>query len=504
MSTGRCGPGYGEQVADATQQLGLPPLPGSPSRARAFVREVLRRWALDDLADDASVVVSELATNVMLHAGTDFVVTVERSGRGARLSVRDADRSPVLLPVSVLHPPTSLLDDDSDLEALEQLLSVSATTGRGLRLLGALARSWGVEHDDGGKTVWAQLGEGTPGSTGHVEGAPAAPGHAARARTVSLVAVPVRLALESDLNLDALVREFQVMEGSGTVSEATPLVTAARELLSTYARERAAGRRVARDAAARGDRLVDVELEVPEAAPAALQHLAELLEVVDEHCRDGRLLALAAGPELQGFRRWYAEEVTRQVGGQPPRPCPFPVVPMRGDDRGGAEVLGPAEQDRLDALARALAAVVAEEDVAQLVLEACTDALGVARASVCLLDRATRQLRIVASYGYPAAVTEHWRSFPVGADLPASEAVRTGRPVVLRTLAERDERYPALAATPGLSSPSIASVPLLGDEPPAVGVLNLSFERSRDFSPRDLHLLTELARTATPALLRDA
>ena len=488
----------------AAQVLALPPLPESPSRARAFVREVLGRWSLAHLADDASVVVSELATNVLLHARTDFVVTVERSSSGARPAVRDADRSPVLLPVSVAHLPASLLEDDGDLDALEQLLSVSATTGRGLRLLGALASSWGVDHADDGKTVWALLGEGGPEPAAHVEGRPPAVAPAPVGRTVSLVAVPVRLALESDLNLDALVREFQVMEGSGTASEAAALVTAAHEELATYAAQRSAGRRVAHDAAARGDRLVDVEAEVPDGAPAALQHLVELLEVVDEHCRDGRLLALAAGPELQAFRRWYAEEVARQVDGAPPRPCPFPVVPLPSGRLDGPVVLGPAERDRLAALGRAVAAAPTAEDAARLVLEACVDALGVSRASVCLLDPPGGQLRIVASHGYPAVVTQQWGSFPVTADLPASEAVRTGRPVVLRTLAEREERYPALSATPVLQSPSVACVPLLPGGPPAAGVLNLSFEHSRDFSARDLHLLAELARTATPALLRDA
>jgi GAF domain-containing protein len=160
---------------------------------------------------------------------------------------------------------------------------------------------------------------------------------------------------------------------------------------------------------------------------------------------------------------------------------------------GGA---GPAR-----ALGRAVAAAATTDDVARLVLEACADALGVLRASVCLLDRSTGELRIVASRGYPAVVSERWGSFPVTADLPASEAVRTGQPVVLRTLAERDERYPAFAAAPALQSPSVACVPFLRDELPASGVLNLSFERSRDFSARDLHLLRELARAATPGLL---
>jgi hypothetical protein len=492
-------------VADAAAQvLGLPPLPGSPSRARAFVREVLGRWSLAHLADDASVVVTELATNVLLHARTDFVVTVERSRSGVRLSVRDSDRSPVLLPVSVAHPPANLLEDDDDLDALEQLLNVSATTGRGLRPARRPGEQLGGRPRRRRQDVWAVLGDGSSEPAAHIGGRPAAGAPAPQGPTVSLVALPVRLALESDLNLDALVREFQVMEGSGTASEAGALVTAAREVLATYAAQRAAGRRVAHDAAARGDRLVDVEAEVPEGAPAALHGLVALLEVVDEHCRSGRLLALAASAELQAFRRWYADEVSRQVDGAPPRPCPFPVVPLPADRQDGPVVLGPAEQDRLAALARAVAAAPTAEEAARLVLGACVDALGVSRASVCLLDPPGGQLRIVASHGYPEVVTRHWGSFPVTADLPASEAVRTGRPVVLRTLAEREERYPALSATPVLQSPSLACVPLLPGEPPAAGVLNLSFERSRDFSARDLQLLAELARTATPALLRDA
>jgi hypothetical protein len=91
-------------VADTAQELALPSLPDSPSRARAFVREALRGWSLDHLADDASVVVSELATNVMLHAGTDFVVGVERSAGGAR--VVGARHRPLARPAAGVGAPT--------------------------------------------------------------------------------------------------------------------------------------------------------------------------------------------------------------------------------------------------------------------------------------------------------------------------------------------------------------------------------------------------------------
>ncbi len=47
----------------------------------------LAEWAADDLTDDALLLVSELATNAVVHAGTDLEVSVELLGdahRGGR------------------------------------------------------------------------------------------------------------------------------------------------------------------------------------------------------------------------------------------------------------------------------------------------------------------------------------------------------------------------------------------------------------------------------------
>ena len=51
----------------------------SAAKARAFVREHLLAQGLRDLVEDVRLVVSELATNAMVHAQTPFVVTLERS-----------------------------------------------------------------------------------------------------------------------------------------------------------------------------------------------------------------------------------------------------------------------------------------------------------------------------------------------------------------------------------------------------------------------------------------
>lgn len=107
----------------------------SPGAARRFVREVLGRWGRADLVDDASAVVTELATNAVLHAESDFVVAVSRSNGAVRIGVRDAGTAP---PVS----------RDGDL---------TTVSGRGIRLVSAMADRWGTEAVDDGKVVWAEL-----------------------------------------------------------------------------------------------------------------------------------------------------------------------------------------------------------------------------------------------------------------------------------------------------------------------------------------------------------
>jgi MEDS: MEthanogen/methylotroph, DcmR Sensory domain len=106
------------------------------SHAREFVVDTLGSWDLACIAGDASLVVSELATNAILHARSDFVVAVSLQGDTVRISVRDASSQ---LPV-VRDP------------------SPATISGRGLILVNALGTSWGAESFTEGKEVWVELG----------------------------------------------------------------------------------------------------------------------------------------------------------------------------------------------------------------------------------------------------------------------------------------------------------------------------------------------------------
>ncbi|MFK0118423.1 SpoIIE family protein phosphatase [Streptomyces sp. NPDC090994] len=128
-------------------------LPGTslaPGAARALVRVALADWTQQALpgteyltdrhADDALLVVSELVTNAVVHAGTDVGVAFRLEPTGT-LVVEVSDRHPARAPRST--------DAESSAGTPEY--------GRGLRLVATVCDAWGITYRTGVKTVWAGL-----------------------------------------------------------------------------------------------------------------------------------------------------------------------------------------------------------------------------------------------------------------------------------------------------------------------------------------------------------
>lgn len=107
------------------------------SAARRFVTSVLQGWGHDELIDAAALVVSELATNAVVHVGHRFTVSLHDRGDVVRIAVLDDSTT----------GPTVRSDDRSN----------RGTNGRGMHLVAAAAREWGTEGEPDGKTVWADL-----------------------------------------------------------------------------------------------------------------------------------------------------------------------------------------------------------------------------------------------------------------------------------------------------------------------------------------------------------
>lgn len=154
--------------------------------------------------------------------------------------------------------------------------------------------------------------------------------------------------------------------------------------------------------------------------------------------------------------------------------------------------------DTLQHVTAELSRAVALEDVVDVVLGTAVRELGGHSASLCLLDG--DDLVIAHAVGYPPAVTGHWGRFPLSADLPASEAVRTGRTVFIESPAERDRRYPVLATAPLVPDEAYAIVPLADHD--AAGCLVVGFAEPREFSTQEEDFFFVLASRCGAALDR--
>jgi serine/threonine-protein kinase RsbW len=116
----------------------LPPDLRAPERGRALVERVLQD-APSERAWDAEVLVSEVVTNAVLHGTSDaadsVLLTVEADEERLRVEVEDGGPG--------IEDPDPALPDPT------------ATSGRGLALLGGLSDRWGVGRLP--SRVWFEL-----------------------------------------------------------------------------------------------------------------------------------------------------------------------------------------------------------------------------------------------------------------------------------------------------------------------------------------------------------
>jgi len=299
--------GVRTRVADRTgsARRTLPATPTSVAEARLLVRDLLCAQGRADLVDTATLLVSELVTNSLLHAGTSVGLSahVDRDG----LLVEVADDSP--------HAP------------VRREYAATAGTGRGLRMLESLVDDWGVVRRGDGKTVWFRLTEdgsdldaASPlihdvGRKGYDEVA-----------DVVLLNVPLLLHGAWQEHSAALLREHLLASiDRGDPEQAIKVHAEATDAMAILAEQVPVaplpvgpdGSIPAEEPGATAPR---VDLQVPADSVA---HFAILDSAVDdalEMARDGVLLTPPTQPEIQSFRIWVCQQVHEQVAGRAPTP----------------------------------------------------------------------------------------------------------------------------------------------------------------------------------------
>jgi hypothetical protein len=112
----------------------LPPESSTVGVATDLVDIACDTWHMPELLAPSRVIMSELVTNAIEHAGTQICAAVWRRGPGLHLSVRDRDpRLPRLL------------------------ARATGERGRGLRTVDGKSAAWGAMATHDGKMVWATL-----------------------------------------------------------------------------------------------------------------------------------------------------------------------------------------------------------------------------------------------------------------------------------------------------------------------------------------------------------
>jgi anti-sigma regulatory factor (Ser/Thr protein kinase) len=120
-----------------SDRIELAPTPASVAMARRWSEDVLERVGAPELADTLTLLVSELVSNVVLHARTPCSLRIDRTDGRIRVEVSDGSD---LLPGSAPR------------------LDPLASSGRGMLLVEGLSAAHGVDPEPlGGKRVWFEL-----------------------------------------------------------------------------------------------------------------------------------------------------------------------------------------------------------------------------------------------------------------------------------------------------------------------------------------------------------
>ncbi|MFN8621249.1 MAG: GAF domain-containing protein [Chloroflexota bacterium] len=166
----------------------------------------------------------------------------------------------------------------------------------------------------------------------------------------------------------------------------------------------------------------------------------------------------------------------------------------RAAERGGA----------LADLSAELNAALTRDEIARHALDRSVRVVGADRGAFLVPDETGTVLRVAAETGYPSEAVQALREVPMTADLPAAEAARTRRAVLIGDRAAYLARYPSVAAVlPTTASQATAAQPLLADGM-LLGVLGWAFGTEQVFDPGMVEFLEAIASLTVQALERAA
>jgi serine phosphatase RsbU (regulator of sigma subunit)/anti-sigma regulatory factor (Ser/Thr protein kinase) len=469
--------------------------PDAVPRARRFVAEAVSRAGYAGLTADAELVVSELVTNAQFHASPPVVVQVFVGAGAVRIAVADGTR----------------------LSPVRGLAGSGAMTGRGIALVEAVSRQWGVEQIGGGKVVWAELVGDT--AVDDVDARPDVDLEALLAGwgddlqdeerfTVRLGDVPTDLLIGAKAHVDNIAREFHLaLCGAASGRSAAvpgPLAELIETVVHRFTDARQAIKRQALAAVARGEARTELTLTLPASAAEAGEDYLSALDQADSYARASRLLTLETPPQHRVFRRWYVESLVGQLRAAATGVLVAPPQTFEQRLLDELEVVATAQRAtdhaaRLQTVTAALAGATTIDEVSAVVVTEGVAVLG-ASGGALLMPAPDGHLLVSAAIGYAEELVARLSAEDVHAELPAAFAVRNGAPVWLESRHARDAEFPELNRLEP-DTLSLCALPLaVGDR--VLGALRFSFSSPRLFDDAERRFALALAAQTAQALDR--
>lgn len=355
-----------ERPGDVSRRL--PPVPASVPEARRLVRDLLAAVGREDLEDTAALLVSEIVTNALLHAGTPIQVAARLEGRHLRVEVGDGS---VHLPVPRRYAST-------------------AGTGRGLLMVEQLVDDWGVVRHSDGKTVWFTLSDGERSAhVGAFSGVDTAGDEADASDVVEvqLLRMPLLLHTAWQEHVEALLRELLLasldeedledFDSIATHAEATDALAVLAEHVPVV-EIGPDPEELLQEATEPAVSSSEVVVPVPRDSVPNFDTLERAVEAALELSSGGGTLTPPTQPELQQFRTWLCRQVRRQASGLTPEPwtvddsTPAPARVSPSWDPAGVLAARTArvaadESNRIIAVSRPAAALLGYDDPWDLV-----------------------------------------------------------------------------------------------------------------------------------------
>ena len=155
---------------------------------------------------------------------------------------------------------------------------------------------------------------------------------------------------------------------------------------------------------------------------------------------------------------------------------------------------------RLQQVTEALSEALTPQQVLEAVLTQGLRAAEARAGAIGLVTGDGDAIVIAAYRGYEASVMERWTRFPLASDVPMCRVVRTGEPLFLASVVERNAVFPELGDQ-GQEGHALVVLPLQV-EGRIIGSMSLSFAQDISFPPERREMKITLARQAAQALAR--